>query len=159
MIDDIDLKILSIIQKNSRVTNAEIARRLEMAPSGILERIRKLENRGVIKGYETRLDPKALDVDLLAFVFVRTNEKLETTKVGKIISEIPGVLEVHDVAGEDCYLVKLRTKDPETLGKLLREQFGSIDTITSTRTTIVLETLKETSELPLDINVSDSGKT
>lgn len=159
MIDDIDLKILSIIQKNSRVTNAEIARRLEMAPSGILERIRKLENRGVIKGYETRLDPKALDVDLLAFVFVRTNEKLETTKVGKIISEIPGVLEVHDVAGEDCYLVKLRTKDPETLGKLLREQFGSIDTITSTRTTIVLETLKETSELPLDINGSDSGKT
>jgi Lrp/AsnC family leucine-responsive transcriptional regulator len=59
------------------------------------------------------------------------------------------VLEVHHVAGEDCYLVKMRAANPEALGRLLRERVGSIPTVTGTRTTIVLGTLKETSRLPV----------
>jgi len=70
MIDDIDGKILSILQSDARTSNAEIARRLAMAPSAILERIRKLETRGLIEGYEARLNPKALDMGLLAFIYV-----------------------------------------------------------------------------------------
>jgi len=149
MIDDIDRKILSLLQINARISNAEIARRLKMAPSGILERLRRLKERGIIKAYATHLDPKALDFGLLAFVFIKTNEKRVKWDVGEIMAKIPEVLEVHDIAGEDCYVVKLRTKDTESLYRLLRDNFGSIDAIASTRTTIVLRSIKDTTELPL----------
>lgn len=149
MIDNIDRKILSLLQVNARISNAEIARRLKMAPSGILERLRKLKERSIIKAYATHLDPKALDFGLLAFVFIKTNEKRVKWDVGEIMAKIPEVLEVHDIAGEDCYVVKLRTKDTESLYRLLRDNFGSIDAIASTRTTIVLRSIKDTTELPL----------
>ena len=66
------------------------------------------------------------------------------------VAEIPEVLEVHHVAGEDCLLVKVRAKDTESLGRLLRDRLGRIETITSTRTTIVLGTVKESSHLPIE---------
>jgi Lrp/AsnC family leucine-responsive transcriptional regulator len=150
MLDEIDSEILKILQNSARTSNAEIARHLGMAPSAILERIRKLEARGVIAGYETRVDPKALDLELLAFVFVRASELLGELPTGKALSEIPEVLEVHHVAGEDCYLAKVRAQGTDHLGRLLRNRFGSIPTVTSTRTTIVLGTVKETGCLPLD---------
>ena len=150
MIDSIDVKILSLLQKNARISNAEIARQLNMAPSGILERIRKLKERGIIEGYVTCLNPKVLNMDLLAYVFIKTNEKREKWDVAEMVAEIPEVLEIHDIAGEDCYLVKLRTKSTEALYELLRTKFGSIPSIASTRTTIVLRTIKETTMLPLD---------
>lgn len=143
--------ILSIIQGDARITNSEIGRRMKMAPSGILERIRKLKERGVIKDYVTRLDPKAIDMDLLAFVFLKTNEKDEKWDVGTAVARIPEVLEVHDIAGEDCYILKVRTKDTSSLYRLLRDQLGKIKAITSSKTTIVLRTVKETSGLPLKL--------
>ena len=71
-IDDIDCLILSLLQGNARTTNVDIARQVEMAPSAVLERIRKLEDRGFIQGYSTRLNASALGYGLLAFVFVRS---------------------------------------------------------------------------------------
>ncbi len=158
MIDEIDLKILNIIQNDARMSNASIARRLDMAPSGILERIRKLKKQGVIIDYITRINPEIVDAGLLAFVFIKTNEKRDRWDVSAILAEIPEVLEVHDIAGEDCYFVKLRTKDTDTLYNLLRDSLGTIPAIASTRTTIVLKTSKDSCELPLENLVIDSGK-
>ena len=152
MLDEIDNHILSIIQEDARITNADIARKLEMAPSAILERIRKLRERDVIQGYYTRLNPNAVDMGLLAYVHIKTNEKREKWDVAEIVSKIPEVLEVHDIAGEDCYLVKLRTRDTESLYELLRDKFGTIPSIASTRTTIVLRTVKDTTVLPISWN-------
>ena len=149
MIDEIDSKILTILQKEARTSNAEIARQLGMAPSGILERIRKLEERGVIQGYRAEINPKALGLGLLAFVFVRSNDRVNDIATGKLLAQIPGVLEVHDTAGEDCYLVKIRAADTESLGKIIRTQIGTIPSVLTTRTTIVLETLKESTEMPI----------
>lgn len=150
MIDDIDTKILAILQQDARIANADIARRLGMAPSAIFERIRKLEARGVIAGYTARLNPRALDRGLLAFVFVRADERLgHPERTDARLAAIPGVQEVHHIAGEDCYLVKVRVADTEALSHLLREGFGAIETIRSTRTTIVLSTVKESAALPL----------
>lgn len=148
-LDDTDLRILDALQENARISNAEIARQLGMAPSAILERIRKLEARGVICGYRAQVDPVAVGAGLLAYVFVRVDERLGESLAGGQLAEIPGVLEVHHIAGEDCYLVKVREEDTTRLGALLRQKFGSIPTVHSTRTTIVLETVKETSRLPL----------
>ena len=135
MIDAVDRKILTILQSDARISNAELARRLEMAPSATFERIRKLEARGIITGYESRLAAKALGLGLLCFIFVRTEEPGGAVQAGQVLKAIPEVQEVHHVAGEDCYLVKVRCADTEDLARLLRERFGKIPLIRSTRTT------------------------
>jgi len=149
MIDETDRAILAMLQENARVPNAEIARRVGMAPSAILERIRKLEERGIIEGYAVRLDPEKLGCGLLAYILVRTDERVWQRETGHALMEIPEVQEVHHIAGEDCFLVKVRTKDTQALASLLRDRFGAIQTIRSTRTTIVLNSEKETNVLPL----------
>lgn len=153
--DAIDRQILAILQENARIPNAEIARRVGMAPSAVLERVRKLEERGVIEGYAARLSPRALGWGLVAYIFVRADEPLGQEEVGRVMADLPEVQEVHHVAGEDCYLVKVRTADPESLGRLLRERFGAIPSVRSTRTTVVLETVKESSALPVLEPVAD----
>jgi len=149
MINEIDKQILTILQENARTPNAEIARQIGMAPSAILERIRKLEERGVIRGYGVRLNGRALGLGLLAFVLVRTDELSVEEDAAQQLARMPEVLEVHHIAGEDCFLIKVRTADTESLGRLLREQIGAIESVRSTRTTIVLHTTKETEALPV----------
>jgi len=150
MIDGQDASIVTILQENARTSNAEIARQVGLAPSAVFERIRKLEERGVLKGFHAQLDAHAVGLPLLAFVFVRSNERAGGVSTAEKIAKIPEVLEVHHVAGEDCFLVKLRAADTEDLGRVLREKVGAIPAVTSTRTTIVLETVKEESTLPLE---------
>jgi len=147
--DPIDLEILRLLQTDGRISNAELARAVGLAPSAVLERVRKLEARGTILGYSAQLDPRPFGLGLVAFVFVRAEEPIGAMDAGKRLAEIPGVLEVHHIAGEDCYLVKVRAEDPEALGVLLRARFGAIPGLRSTRTTIVLSTLKESSEIPV----------
>ncbi len=148
MIDETDTQILNMLQQDARVSNAEIARQVNLAPSAVLERVRKLEERKVIRGFTASLDPKQVGLGLIAFVFVRTNECGDGTD--QMLAQIPEVLEVHDVAGEDSYLLKVRAEDPEDLAVLLREKLKAIPTVISTRTTVVLQTVKETTALPLN---------
>ena len=150
MINEIDKKILNILQKNSRTPNAEIARQVGLAQSATLERIRKLEERGVIKGYGVQLDGQSVGLGLLAFVFIRTEDTHGEDKVTSQLARLPEVLELHHVAGEDCFLIKVRASNTEMLGRLLREKFGTIKGVRATRTTIVLNTSKETTALPLE---------
>jgi Lrp/AsnC family transcriptional regulator, leucine-responsive regulatory protein len=147
MIDSTDQQILNIMQTDARISNVEIARQVGLAPSAVLERVRKLEERGVIRGYVADIDAAQIGFGLTAFVFVRTRS---CRTIDRALAAIPEVLEVHDVAGEDCYLLKVRTKDTEELGKLLREKLKPIPEIISTRTTVVLQTVKETIALPVE---------
>ena len=149
MIDGTDAEILSILQDNCRTSNAEIARQIGLAPSGVFDRIRKLEEKGIIRGYRAEIDPKALELGQLAYIFIRSNDRPGGAATAEKLAAIPELLELHHVAGEDCFLAKVRARDAEALGRLLRERLGRITTITSTRTTIVLEVVKETSALPL----------
>jgi len=149
--DETDLTILSLLQPNSFLTNSELAKKIGMAPSAVLERVKKLEQKGIIDGYPTRIKPEALDLKLLAFIFVKTSEGPGNASVAKQLAKIPEVLELHHIAGEDCYLLKVRTKDPQSLIYLMREKF-KIPNLLSTKTTIVLETLKETNQLPIPKN-------
>jgi len=148
-INETDTSIVTILQENARTSNAEVARQVGLAPSAVFERIRKLEEKGVLRGFHADVDPHAAGLALLAFVFVRSNERAGSVTTAEKLARIPEVLEVHHIAGEDCFLAKLRTADTEALGRLLRERIGSIPTVTSTRTTIVLETVKESTIVPL----------
>ena len=148
-LDKIDLTILASLQTNARLQNTVLAKKCGMAPSAILERVKKLEQKGIIKDYVTRIDPAALNLKLLAFIFIKSSEGPGDAPTAKLIAKIPEVLEVHHIAGDDCYLVKIRTEDPRSLIKLMREKFGKIPHLISTKTTIVLETLKEDNFLPV----------
>jgi len=149
MLDSTDRKILMLLQDNARMSNAEIARRINKAPSAVFERIRKLEEQGVILGYRAEIDPKSLGFGLTAFLQVRCDECAYQVDVAREIAGFPEVQEVHVVAGEDCYLVKARVKDTATLMRVMRERFGSMQAKAYAKTTIVLETIKETTTLPI----------
>lgn len=153
MLDPIDLQILDLLQANARTAQAEIARIVGLAPSAVLERLRKLEGRGVIRGYVAQVDPKALDQRLLAFVALRTTDRPGEARVAQALASVPEVLEVHHVAGDDCLLLKVRARDPEHLSQILRDRLGRVEGVKSTRTTIVLESIKETMRLPIDVAV------
>ncbi len=146
-LDHIDLQIIRIMQDNARTNNADIARELGMAPSAILERVKKLEQKEVILQYNARINPAALDQKMLSFIFIKTQDIIGVQKVGILLAEIPEVLEVHDIAGEDGYLIKVRTNDSAGLVDLMRNTLSKIEGIISTRTTIVLETVKEDNKL------------
>src|SRR6185369_7700503 len=155
MIDETDGIILDLLQENARISQADIARVVGLAPSAVLERIRKLEARGVIRGYTALLDPHTLDQSMLAFIAVRSEQAPGDDSVSRALAACPEVLELHHVAGDDCYLLKVRARDAEHIGQLLRHRFGRIPGVRSTRTTIVLETVKETPRLPVRAAVAE----
>ncbi len=149
LLDEIDLKLLAHLQADSCTANVELAKKVGMAPSAVLERVKKLEQKGVIHSYPTRINPEALDLKLLAFIFIKSSEGPGNASVAKQLIKIPEILELHHIAGEDCYLAKIRAKDPQSLIQLMRDRFSKIPNILSTKTTIVLETLKEDNRLPI----------
>jgi len=146
-LDQTDYTILRLMQENARISNADIARELGMAPSAILERIKKLEQREVILQYRTKINPVALGQTLLSFIFIRAADGIGCATTGQALAAVPEVQEVHDIAGDDGYLVKVRTADSTALVELMRNSFAKIPSIISTRTTIVLETVKEEQQL------------
>jgi Lrp/AsnC family leucine-responsive transcriptional regulator len=148
--DDISIKILKILQEKARVPNIEVARQVGMAPSGVLERVRKLEKQGIIDGYEVRLNPERFNRGLVAFVFITPQPESDESDLGEALAAIPDVQEVHYVAGEDCFMVKVRVAGIFQLGRLRRERIMALPHVRSTRTVIALHTYKETARIPLD---------
>lgn len=146
-LDQVDLQILKLMQDNGRINNADIARYLGMAPSAVLERVKKLEQKEVILQYTAIINPKALEQGMLAYIFIKAQDAIGDQKIGKQLAALPEVLEVHDIAGDDGYLIKVRTRDTQGLVGLMRQSLSKIKGIISTRTTIVLDTLKETNIL------------
>jgi len=142
MLDDIDRRILELLQSDARIANAAIARDVGLAPSAVFQRIGKLESNGVILGYHAHLDPAAIDQGLLAFVTVKTGVGARAKETGEMLSEISEVMEVHRVVGDDCFFLKVRVRDAQALGALLDEKIQRLPPVASTKTTIVLSTAK-----------------
>jgi len=149
MIDEIGYKILRILQRKARIPNVEVARQVNMAPSAVLERIRKLESQGYIDGYEVRLNPKRFNRAMVAFVFVDTCDAACRSAVADALARLPAIQEIHFIAGPDRFLIKLRVAGTEELNRLLQEQIGPIEGIERTCTQVALSTLKETAMIPI----------
>lgn len=147
VLDKTDLQILDLMQSNARISNADLARELGMAPSAVLERVKKLEQKQVILQYNTQLNAQALNLKLLAFILLKTSDTMGCTTAGAELAQIPEVQEVHNIAGEDCFLIKVRVADSAALMSLMRNSMAHIKGVISTRTTIVLETVKEQTQL------------
>jgi Lrp/AsnC family leucine-responsive transcriptional regulator len=152
ILDNTDRQILKLMQANARISNADLARELNMAPSAVLERVKKLEQKKVITQYTACINPSVVQQKLLAFIFIKSSEGFGSGATGKALAKIPEVQEIHKIAGEDCYLVKVRSGDSAALMDLMRNSFGKIPNIVSTKTTIVLETIKEQQQLVIPEN-------
>ncbi len=145
--DKIDQKILQILQKKARIPNIDVARKIEMAPSAVLGRIKKLEDRGIIDGYEVRLNPEHFNQSMVAFIQIKLKNVTIIHDTCKVITNIKQVQEVHHLAGEDCIMVKLRAADPKILETILRTKFNTIDNILNIKTLIALATYKESAQI------------
>jgi len=150
MLDGISLKILKILQSKARIPNVEVARQVDMAPSAVLERIRKLESNGFIDGYEVRLNPDKFKRNLVAFITVTVKARKGVSEAGNRLSSIPEVQEVHHIAGKDGFMVKVRVSDITNLGKLIREKILTMSAVSKTQTAIAMSTFKETARIPID---------
>jgi len=150
MIDKKSLKILKILQEKARIPNTEVARQVGLAPSAVLERIRKLESQGIIDGYEVRLNPERFSRNQVAFIMVSVDGPLDNSGlIGQQLSKIDDVQEVHYIAGDDAYLIKVRVADTKELNIVLREKVAVLGGVTHTKTLTVLETFKETAKIPI----------
>lgn len=141
-LDGIDRKILKLLREDGRISHASIAKEVGLSGPAVHERVRKLEQSGVIAGYNAILDPQVLQRPHVAFIRVNLSEGSEFVADEPIVARIcdePDVLEFHRIAGEDCYLIKTRTETNKDLEQLLR-RIRSLPGVAKTRTTIVLST-------------------
>jgi Lrp/AsnC family leucine-responsive transcriptional regulator len=155
-IDEIDVRILELVQARGRIKRNEIAEDVGLSVPSVSDRMRKLSERGVIKGYTAILDPKRLHFDVTAFVRVRLSGSKTYPSFLKKATKDPEVLEVHSITGEGSHILKVRTKNTTTLESLLAK-IQSWPGVTGTTSSIVLSTHKETSELPVDVMPLSSG--
>jgi Lrp/AsnC family leucine-responsive transcriptional regulator len=146
MIDDLDIKILNILQKNARTKRNEIAERVGLSLPSISERLNKLEERGYIQGYFAKLNRKSFGYDILAYVFVTMESSKHYKTLISKADKIPEIIECHSVLGEGSHLLKTIAKNTEALEKLLGE-IQSWTGVMSTKTTFILSTTKETTEI------------
>jgi Lrp/AsnC family leucine-responsive transcriptional regulator len=147
--DKTDLEILKILRKKARIPNVEVARAIGMAPSAILERIKKLEARGVIQGYEVRLNPDMFQCTMTAFVQIHLASPTAVESAGKALARIDQIQEVHFMAGGDTLMAKLKISGNAELDTIIRKEIAAIDGVKSTRTSIALSTFKESAKIRL----------
>lgn len=141
--DELNEKILKILSAEGRLPNTDLAKKIGVAPSAALNRVRKLEEGKVILSYHAKLDCQAIGYDFLTFVLIRTNGQSSVKKIGDSLSEIPEVIEIHQTAGDHCFLLKIRTGSTKEFAELLNEKIAPIKGISGTTTIISLSTFKE----------------
>jgi Lrp/AsnC family leucine-responsive transcriptional regulator len=143
LIDETDLRILSILLRDAATSKAEIARRVGLAASAVSERVRRLEAQGVIAGYEVRIDARRLGKPLLAFVFVTDAKPSQGFDTAAALAGVTGLEELHKVAGDDCYLLKIRAAGTDELNAIIEREINPVQSVTRVRTTIVLQSVAE----------------
>jgi DNA-binding Lrp family transcriptional regulator len=151
-LDEKDREVLRLLQENSRISSAELARRVNLSAPGLQKRLRKLEQNGIIDRYVTLVNREALGLNLLCFAQVAlVHYQPECVSNFCLrVRELPEVLECHHLTGEFDYLLKLIVANPQHLEKLLREKITQIPGVDKIRTNIVLNEVKASTSLPLD---------
>lgn len=144
-----DRRILECLREDGRASTSEIGRKLGVAQSSVHQRIKRMQERGLIRGFTPVLSTEQLGLGVLAFVQVRTGSQEVARRVADQLAMIDEILEVHHIAGEDCLLAKVRVASNRALWELYEQRLDRIEGIASKRTTIVLESAKETADLPL----------
>ncbi len=151
MLDTLDKNILQELQKDARISNTELARRINLSPPATLTRVKRLEEDGFIQSYAAIVNRQKAGYDLLCFISVslQLHDTDQVTGFIKIIKEMPEVLECHHVTGEYDYLLKVVTRNTEDLEDFLMKRLTPISGVARIHTNLVLREEKSTSEIPL----------
>lgn len=148
-IDHIDLQLLSLLQEHGRASQQEMAHAVGLSGPAVGDRLRKLEEAGVIRHFGVVLDPKRLGRDVTAFMAVGINGSQHYPDFLERVGGHPEILECHSVTGQGSHLLKVRTESTSSLERLLAE-IQAWPGVQWTQTSIVLSTIKETSRLELE---------
>ena len=146
MIDDIDKKLLQVLQKKGRTKRNELAEIVGLSIPSISERLKKLEENKIIEGYFAKINRHVFGLDILAFIYVIMESSKHYKDLIKKVEKHQQILECHSVLGEGSHLLKVLLRNTEALEKLLGE-IQSWHGVISTKTTYVLSTSKETTEI------------
>jgi Lrp/AsnC family leucine-responsive transcriptional regulator len=155
LLDQIDLKILKTLQVQGRARLGDIAEGVNLSTPAVLERVKKLEASGVIKGYVALIDGKMIGKDITAFIGVSVGHQRDLARFAKQILHYPDVLECHHVTGDESFILKVKASNTGSLETLLGE-IRSLEGVTRTVTKVVLSTAKESQELQLDEALTES---
>ncbi len=148
MVDALDIKILNMLQCKGRTKRNQIAEEVGLSIPSVSERLKKLEENGIIEGYFARLNKKSFGFDIMAYILVVMESSKHYKTLLSKVDHIPEILECHSVLGEGSHLLKAVTKNTGSLEKLLGE-IQSWPGVTATKTTFVLSTIKETTVLDI----------
>ncbi len=138
--DAIDLRLIDLLAQNARASYADLAQQVGLSAPSTAERVRRLEERGVVLGYAARVAPAALGRGLTAFVAVSVGDRRQTRAFLAAVARLPEVVECHHVAGDDDYLLKVHVDGTRGLERLVTDELKAITGVTRTRTTVVLST-------------------
>jgi len=151
-LDEKDSTLLTHMQNNARLTSAELGKLVDLSPSGVQKRLRKLEENGIVERYATMLNRKRLGYDLLVFVKViiqgHTTELI--AEFDNAIREMPEVLESHRIIGDADYLLKVVVRDREQLDHFLMKQLLPLNSVARVSSYLVLKEVKETTSIGLN---------
>ena len=147
-LDEIDSKIVRCLMRQGRITWSELANLLGLSAPAAADRVRRLEERGVIQGYAAQINPEAADCELLAFIAVNLEQAQQREAFLHKVEVLVEIQECHHVTGADDYWLKVRCRNSKALERLISQELKSLDGL-KTRTTIALSTVKETSALPI----------
>jgi len=148
-LDELDVRLLEGLQRNARSTYAELGALVGLKPPAVHERVKRLEARGFIRGYAARVDPRRLGLGLVAFVSAYTTADVDYDRFVASVASLPEVLEVHSVAGEESFVVKVLTRSTVHLDDFL-SRIKAVPGIGRTKTTIVLSTPFERDGIALE---------
>lgn len=141
--DMIDLKILDTLKENSRISASDISKKINLSIPAVLERIRKMDESGLIEKYTVKINRDMADYKLLSYVFVNIDKTSNVENFREEIIKFKSVLECHHIAGQYDYLLKVLVKDTKSLETFITKDLKGIKGVSATNTIIVLSTLKE----------------
>ncbi len=150
-LDNTDRKILEILQANSNITNAQLAKEIGLSPAPTLERVNKLETSGVIKSYHAVIDPACVGLGVSTFVMVtlKGHNKENIEKFIKAINNISEVIECHHITGAGDFILKIVCADISAYQQLMLEQVSNIEVVDSLQSMVILSTFKDSRSLPI----------
>ncbi|MBV9647984.1 MAG: Lrp/AsnC family transcriptional regulator [Candidatus Eremiobacteraeota bacterium] len=148
-LDELDLRLLGALQQNARSTYAELGSAIGLKPPAVHDRVKRLEHRGFIKGYSARVVARRLGIELVAFVSAYTTSEVDYDAFTAAIAALPEVSEIHSVAGEESFVLKVYTRSTRHLDDFL-SRLKAIPGMGRTKTTVVLSTVYERTGLALN---------
>ena len=150
-LDKIDRKILEILQSNAKITNANLATKIGLSPAPTLERVKKLENSGIIKSYHAKLDTDIVGLGVSTFVMVslKGHNKDNIEKFIKSINDINEIIECHHITGSGDFILKIIAEDISAYQRLMLERVSNIDVVDSMQSMVILSTFKDSKVMPL----------